>query len=165
MGTDNAFYLVQNERTAYGIKSTIVKDFYPKQNQYSAYNSPIVMLNGKVAVFTLGNYLVQYNLATGKETRIETYLFLDKKFEKLDEETMLTKLSNSNELKVFNLKDISISGINEDISQYGVLTVLNGRNGFMLRESNQFWVGDKLAVGQSKSLATLLAEKNAEDQV
>ena len=165
VGTDNVFYLVENERTVYGVKPTMVKDFYPKQNQYSAYDSPIVMLDGKVAVFTLGNFLVRYDLATGKETRIETYPFLGRNFEKLDEETMLTKLSNTNELKAFNLKDISISAINEDISPYGALSVLNGRSGFLRRELNQFWIGEKLEVGQTKSLATLLAEKNAEEQV
>ena len=165
VGTDNAFYLVQNERAAYGVKSTIVKDFHPKQNQYSAYDSPIVMLDGKVAVFTLGNFLVKYNLSTGKETRIEAYPFLDKEFKKLDEETLLTKLSNSNDLKVFNLRDVSISAINEDISKYGSLSALNGRNGFMRRELNQFWVGDKLELGQSKTLATLVAERNAEEQI
>jgi hypothetical protein len=165
VGADNAFYLVENERTAYGVKSTIVKDFYPKQNQYSAYNSPIIMLDGKVAVFTLGNFLVKYDLATGKAIRIEIYPFLDKKFEKLDEETMLTKVSNSSELKVFNIKDVSISSIKDEISKYGSLSALNGRNGCVRRERNQFWLGEKLEIGQAKSLAVLLAERNAEEQL
>jgi hypothetical protein len=165
VGTGNAFYLVKNERTTYGVKPTIVKDFYPKQNLYSAYDPPIVMLDGKVAVFTLGNFLVQYNLDTGKEARIETYPFLDKKFEKLNEETLLAKLSNSDELKVFNIKDISISTINEDISQRGTISALNGRNGYMHREFNQIWISDKLRVGQSKTLVMLVAEREAEEQV
>lgn len=163
VGTYKAFHLVQIERVGSGVKSTTIKDLYPPRGSYISYSEPILMLNSRVAIFNF-NDLFQYDLDTGKETRIETQLFFASKYEKLDEERFLVKASSSinlGELVVFNIKDKTLSHINEVYESSGALTALNGRNGFLLKQSNRLWAGENLEVNQSKTLQTLLAEKQA----
>ena len=165
VGTDHAFYLAQNERTASGIKSTIVKEFYPKQSQYSPTKPPFVMLNGKVAIFTMYKFLTRYALDTGNVNQIETYPILDNNFQRIDEERLLTKLKDTDKQVVFNLKDLSISQIAEHEYANNQLSTLNSGNGLKKIIKKQLWVGNSLEVTKTQPLASLVAEKKAEEQV
>ncbi|MBA3695395.1 MAG: WD40 repeat domain-containing protein [Methylotenera sp.] len=162
VGGDKGFYIVKNTRKKNTIESAILKSFDPKSQQYNAYDSPLSMMGGKAVIFTRDNFLVQYDLGDGKETRIETYPFLDNNFKKLDEERLLAKVRNSDELKVFNITDQTLSSINDATSKTGSISELVGRNGFMRKEYDQFWIGEELALGEPVALKTLFAEMQAE---
>ena len=169
VGTNKVFQLVQFERVSSGIKSTSIKDFYPKSNNFNVYNEPILMLNSQVAIFYFNDFLL-YDLGTGKETPIETHSFLVNgyKYKKLNEEMLLVNASSSinlGEFVVFNIKDKTVSHIKDISVVGGELSTLNGRNGFLLKESNHLWIGEHLDTDQTKTLAELLADKNAKDTI
>jgi hypothetical protein len=165
IGSYGGFSLIENIRTAAGVIGKVVKD-YKLVNSSISENSPILMQNGKSIFFNsnLGSgnfFFTLFNLKSSEEKLFDTGNFLIKNdYAKLSEETVLVG-SNSGtnfayQAYAFDIKNSTLSCINNDNVRSSIISGIQARVGFMNREHRGMLIGDELILEPPVSLTSIV---------
>jgi hypothetical protein len=164
VGSHRAFSLIEHERTPEGIKGSVIKEFIIKQGQGVTSSPPTLMFGGKAIVFISSRDFMMVNLETGEETFWATGQFISNHYAKLSENTLLVDSFNQGGKPwVFNIEQSTLSPVETEAGNHGIIAELPGRIGFMRRES-KMWFGDKLKSGAPVSLDSWIENFKIERQ-
>jgi len=167
VGTHRTFSLMEHERTPEGIKASVIKEFKIKQGQGVTSLSPTLMLGGKAIVFITSRDFMMVDLESGKETFWATGEFISNHYAKLSENTLLVDSFEPNGYGtkpwLFNIEQSTLSPVETEAGNHGIIAELAGRTGFMRRESNM-WIGGELKVGSPIPLDSWLETFKVERQ-
>ena len=171
IGSGREFTLMENKRTSGTVDSTSVKEYGINTQRGSVSSlTPTLMDDKKAVFFVSGNNFMQVNLDTSEEKQWESEGIIASRYAKLSEVLLLVSVTNSltnGGLKnySFNLKDSTLSPVQNDVQSNGMILELDGRNGFMIREYNKMTVGDELTLGSPIALSALISNRNLERQM
>ena len=171
IGSNREFTMLENSRTSGTVDSTSVKEYrINTQRGYISSLTPTLMHDKKAIFFVSGSNFMQVNLETSEEKQWETEGIIAGRYAKLSEDsvlvTVLTSSTNgTSKNHAFNLKDSTLSPVENDIQASGNIWEIDGRVGFMSRESNKIVIGDELVYGSPISLAALISNRNLERQI
>lgn len=171
IGSYKDFTLVENIRTPDGVDASVIKDFKIMSPRGSVSSStPTLMLDGKAIVFVSGRDYMLINLETAEEKIWETGEIIGNNYAKLNEETILVDSYNfaggsRAKPQAFNIKDSTLSPVENTEASEGIIYGLDGRTGFMRRSYQKVWIGDELQLGKPESLETMIAGRNLEKQL
>ena len=171
IGSGREFTLMQNKRTSGTVDSTSLKEYRINTQRGSVSSLTPTLMHDKQAIFFVsGNNFMQVNLDTSEEKQWESEGIIASRYAKLSEDSVLVTVTNSltnGALKnySFNLKDSTLSPVQNDVQSNGMILELDGRIGFMTREYNKMTVGDELTYGSPISLSALISNRNLERQM
>jgi len=171
IGSGREFTLIENSRSSGNVEGTVVKDFRIKTPRGGVTSlKPTLMLDGEAIVFISGRDIMMFNLNTYEEKLWEINGIIANRYGKLSEETLLVEsygqASGTVKTLSFNIKNSTVSPVENEEARSGIILVLDGRNGFMRREYNKMWIGDELKIGGPPvSLTELITQRNLEKQL
>lgn len=167
VGSQLKFSLIEHERTSEGIKSSVIQEFNIKQGQGVTSLTPTLMFDGKAIVFITSRDFMMIDLESGKETFWATGEFISNHYAKLSEKTLLVDSyapqGYGTKPWVFNIERSTLSPVETQAGNQGIITELAGRSGFMRRE-NKMWFGDELIAGSPTPLDSWLENFKVERQ-
>ena len=171
IGSYKDFSLVENVRSPEGVDASVVKDFKIKSPRGSVSSlTPTLMLDGKAIVFVTGRDYMLVNLETGEEKTWESSEIVGNNYAKVNEEAILVDSYNltgggRSKPQVFNIKDSTLSPVENAEGSEGIIYELEGRTGFIRRGYQKVWIGDELQLGKPESLETMIAGRKLEKQL
>lgn len=169
VGSHRDFTLIEHTRDASGIHATATREFQITQGRGVTSSEPTLMLDGKAIVFVSSRDLMMVDLESGQETLWQTADFLNNSYAKLSETTLLvdSRMAGSIYTKpqVFDIKAATLAPVDSEDGRSGILSALDGRNGYMRRNSNGILFAGEVKAGTPEPLDTLLASFNLEKQL
>jgi hypothetical protein len=128
------------------------------------------MLDGEAIVFVTGRDFMLFNLETRGEKIWESGEIIVNNYAKLSEDSVLVDaygLPGTGGTKpfVFNIKNSTLSPVETEEGNQGIIYELNGRTGFMRRSYQKVWIGDDLQTGKAESLDAMIAGRKLEKQL
>lgn len=157
IGNDAHFSLIENTRAKDGVISKVVKDYKLVKSRVSS-GKPFLMDNARAIFFRShispeNDHFVLFDLVKNEEKLFKTGFLSKTEFAKLSEHDVLGLSFDKGysgqfpKPWAFNIKNQTLSPI-EDVGEFwGLLSGLGERKGFMLRH-NGMLIGDELKIGE-----------------
>lgn len=167
IGGARSLSLVTHERTADGIRATLVKEL-PITSTYGITSGhPVAVLSGRRLVFPSMRDLGWLDLDSGESGTWAISPHFGNRIAKLDENRLMidSVIPNSMGLKpwVFDLTTQTVAPV-ELGGQRGLLVDIGERIGFM-RRADQAWFGDTVKAGEPVPLERVLADMDLQRQL
>lgn len=160
--------VIDYQDTPTGIQGEIIKHLKLSSGAGVTSKSPTVMRGGKSLFLVSMNDLMTVDLESGQETRWKTARLIANDYAKLSESSVLVDVYDSPMKRspwVLNIEEATIAPVSTEAGSQGVLYELGGRTGFLRREHDGIWFGDKLQEGAPQALDDFLSARNLEQQM
>ncbi len=168
VGSGGVFSVIEHAQNSEGIQGKLITEYKMRDGNGATSSSPTLMSNGKVIIFTTGRDLKMFDLESGQETLWKTGAFLANRYAKLSESTLLVDSYAVTGIKtkpwVFNVDDATLSPVESENGNAGIIQELVGRTGFA-RRGSKMWFGDEVSTGEPAALDALLGSFNLERQI
>lgn len=168
VGDQKSFSLIEHVRTNEGILGVVLKEYRINQGSGVTSLPPTLMRGDKAIIFISARDFMSIELETGKESIWPTGDFLNTRYAKLNDSTLLVDSLPINRLGtrswVFDIEQSTLAPVETRLAGLGLLSGLAGRSGFM-RQNQGVWLGDKVETGEPTSMESLRASYNMERQL
>jgi predicted small lipoprotein YifL len=161
--------VIDYQRTPAGVKGEIVKHFkFSHGGGVTSGKNPTAMQGGKSLLLFSDNDLMTVDLESEQETHWKTDRLIASDYAKLSESSVLVDVHDSPMKRspwVLNLEESTIAPVSTEAGSEGILYELEGRTGFLRREHDGIWFGDRLQQGEPQAFNDFLGARNLEKQI
>ncbi len=160
--------VIDYQRTPEGVQGEIVRQLKLSSGAGVTSRGPTAMRDSKSLLLVSVNDLMTVDLASGQETLWKTDRLIAANYAKLSESSVLVDVYDSPTKStpwVLNIEDSTMAPVTTEAGRQGILFELEGRTGFLRREHDGIWFGDRLQQGEAQALEEFLRARNLERQM
>lgn len=168
IGTLRNVKVIDYQRTPEGVQGEIVKQLKLSSGAGVTSRHPTAMRGGKSLFLVSMNDLMTVDLESGQETHWKTDRLIATDYAKLSESSVLVDVYDGPTKSipwVLNIEASTMAPVTTEAGHQGILFELDGRTGFMRREHDGIWFGDRVQHGEPKALDEFLSDRNLERQM
>lgn len=168
LGTERDIRIIDYQRQAGGLRGKTVQQLKLSSGAGVTSSRPTAMRNGKSLFLVSMNDLMTLDLESGQETLWKTERLIANDYAKLSESRLLVDAYDSPMKRspwVLDIEQATITPVSTEAASEGILYTLDDRNGFLRRELDGIWFGDRLSTSEPQPLADFLSARNLEHQM
>lgn len=168
IGTLRDIRVIDYQHTPAGVKGEVIKHLKLSSGAGVTSRSPTAMQGGKSLFLVSMNDLMTVDLESGQETHWKTDRLIANDYAKLSESSVLVDVYDSPMKRspwVLNIEEATMAPVSTEAGNQGILFELDGRTGFLRREHDGIWFGDRLQQGKPQTLNDFLSARNLERQM
>ncbi len=168
IGTLRDISVIDYQRTPAGVQGEIIKNLKLSSGAGVTSLRPTAMQDGKSLFLVSMNALMTVDLESGQETHWKTDRLIANDYAKLSESSVLVDVYDSPMKRspwVLNIEEATIAPVSTEAGSDGILYELEGRTGFLRRDHDGIWFGDRLQQGEPQSFNDFLSARNLQLQM
>lgn len=169
VGSPSEAVLLQHERTAQGVESSVVKAFPFERFKGPSVVPPVLMQDGRTLVYVTGRSLATVDLGSGEKKSWSMDAAVIHELIKLDETGLLvdttTQSGREQQPWLFDVARSTLASARPDVDVSSRLMGLAGRAGYAVTTGARTWIGDEVQADTPVAIESVLGRMNLEREL